>query len=87
MVESNTSKKYDYIVIGAGVGGLASAKRAAKFNAKVLLIENREIGGASFNWGSLPKKIMWSLAAHLTEGRAVQSYGLQSDPKLDFAKF
>ena len=52
-----------------------------------MIIENREIGGASLNWGSLPKKIMWSLAAHLVEGRVVQHYGVESDPKFDFAKF
>ena len=52
-----------------------------------MIIENREVGGASLNWGSLPKKIMWSLAAHLVEGRVVQHYGVESDPKLDFAKF
>ena len=52
-----------------------------------MIIENREVGGASLNWGSLPKKIMWSLAAHLVESRVVQHYGVESDPKLDFAKF
>lgn len=30
----------DYIVIGAGSGGIASARRAAKHGAKVAVIEN-----------------------------------------------
>jgi len=35
---------YDLIVIGAGSGGLAAAKRAANAQKKVLLIENDTIG-------------------------------------------
>lgn len=38
---SSTSplKNFDYLVIGGGSGGVASARRAAKYSAKVLLIE------------------------------------------------
>ncbi|BDP82215.1 hypothetical protein EfmAA290_28910 [Enterococcus faecium] len=36
---------YDYIVIGGGSGGIASANRAGMHGAKVLLIEANELGG------------------------------------------
>ena len=75
-MEQIQSKHYDYIVIGAGPGGLATAKRAAQLRAKVLIIENKEVGGASLNWGSLPKKVMWSLSTHMLESNAVQHLGL-----------
>ena len=55
----NTSK-YEYIVIGGGSGGIASARRAAEHGAKVLLIENSRLGGTCVNVGCVPKKIMWS---------------------------
>ncbi len=52
-------KTYDYIVIGGGSAGIASANRAAMNGAKVLLIEAREIGGTCVNLGCVPKKVMW----------------------------
>ena len=38
-------KEYDYIVIGGGSGGVASANRAAMYGAKVILFEGKEVGG------------------------------------------
>lgn len=50
---------FDYICIGAGSGGIASANRAAKYGKKVALIEAKEIGGTCVNVGCVPKKAMW----------------------------
>lgn len=52
-------KQYDYIVIGAGSGGIASANRAAMHGAKVVLFEAKDIGGTCVNLGCVPKKVMW----------------------------
>lgn len=49
-------KIYDYIVIGGGSGGIASANRAGMHGAKVLLIEGNELGGTCVNVGCVPKK-------------------------------
>lgn len=49
-------KDYDYIVIGGGSGGIASANRAGMHGAKVLLIEGNKIGGTCVNVGCVPKK-------------------------------
>ena len=90
MVETTSqSKQYDYIVVGAGVGGLATAKQAAKHGAKVVIIENKVIGGASVNWGSIPKKIMWQLANFMEDAKVMKEYGVgQTDGlKVDFPKF
>ncbi|PIA83326.1 Glutathione reductase [Streptococcus parauberis] len=57
--EGKCMKKYDYIVIGGGSAGIASANRAAIYGAKVLLIEASEIGGTCVNLGCVPKKVMW----------------------------
>lgn len=52
-------KEYDYIVIGGGSGGIASANRAAMHGAKVVLFEGKEVGGTCVNVGCVPKKVMW----------------------------
>ncbi len=38
-------QQFDYICIGGGSGGIASANRAAKHGKKVLLIESKAVGG------------------------------------------
>ncbi len=52
-------EKFDYIVIGGGSGGIASANRAAERGKKVALIEMDRAGGACVNRGCVPKKAMW----------------------------
>ena len=61
------SDQYDLIVIGGGSGGLATAKRAAEYGARVVLIESGRLGGACVNVGCVPKKVMWN-AADLAAG-------------------
>ncbi|MBL4829641.1 MAG: glutathione-disulfide reductase [Aliivibrio sp.] len=50
---------FDYICIGGGSGGIASANRAAMHGAKVALIEAKDLGGTCVNVGCVPKKVMW----------------------------
>lgn len=57
---------FDYICLGAGSGGIASANRAAMHGAKVLLIEAKHVGGTCVNVGCVPKKVMW-FGAHVAE--------------------
>lgn len=40
-----SAKEFDYLVIGGGSGGIASARRAAEFGVKVGLIEKQRLGG------------------------------------------
>ncbi|MGL4937106.1 glutathione-disulfide reductase, partial [Shewanella sp.] len=60
------AQHFDYICLGAGSGGIASANRAAMRGAKVLLIEAKQIGGTCVNVGCVPKKVMW-YGAHIAE--------------------
>jgi len=82
----NKMKTYDYIVIGGGSGGIASANRAGMHGAKVLLIEGNELGGTCVNVGCVPKKVMWQASTILeTIERDASSYGIQADVKhVDF---
>ncbi len=57
---------YDYLVLGGGSGGLASAKRAASYGANVGLVEAGRVGGTCVIRGCIPKKLM-VYAAHARE--------------------
>lgn len=81
-------KEYDYIVIGGGSGGIASANRAAMHGAKVILFEGKEVGGTCVNVGCVPKKVMW-YGAQIAETlhRYAGEYGFDvTINKFDFAK-
>uniref|UniRef100_A0A1I7VQ87 Glutathione reductase n=1 Tax=Loa loa TaxID=7209 RepID=A0A1I7VQ87_LOALO len=64
MTDSDSIKTYDYLVIGGGSGGIASARRAAEFKASVGLIEEAHLGGTCVNKGCVPKKVMYNCSRH-----------------------
>ncbi len=72
------SKNYDYIAIGGGSGGLATAQRAAEYGARALVIERDRLGGTCVNVGCVPKKLMWTAAniAHSMEDAAGYGFDL-----------
>lgn len=77
------SKQYDFIVIGGGSGGIASARRAAQYGARVLLIESGRLGGTCVNVGCVPKKVMW-ITSQIGETLAIAgNYGFDVN-KSDF---
>ena len=81
-------REYDYIVIGGGSGGIASANRAAMHGAKVILFEGKEVGGTCVNVGCVPKKVMW-YGAQVAETlhRYAGEYGFDvTVNKFDFAR-
>jgi len=53
---------FDLAVLGGGSGGIATARRAAQYGAKVVLIEPARLGGTCVNVGCVPKKLMWHAA-------------------------
>lgn len=72
-------ESYDYIVIGAGSGGIASANRAGMHGAKVLIVEVSELGGTCVNLGCVPKKVMWGASELLTNMQELSvGYGIDT---------
>lgn len=73
---------FDYICIGGGSGGIASANRSAMYGAKVALIEAKDLGGTCVNVGCVPKKVMWH-GAQVAEAINLYSedYGFDVDYK------
>jgi glutathione reductase (NADPH) len=57
----------DLLVIGGGSGGIACARRAAEYGARVVLVESGRLGGTCVNVGCVPKKVMFN-AATLAHG-------------------
>lgn len=79
--------QYDYLVIGGGSGGIASANRAASYGARVAVIENDRLGGTCVNRGCVPKKIMWYAAGYAEAFHEAQDYGFDSPkPAFDWGK-
>ena len=66
---------FDYLVIGAGSGGMASARRAAQWGAKVAVVEKGALGGTCVNIGCVPKKVMFNAAMVKEMMHASQHYG------------
>jgi len=79
---------YDYIVLGGGSGGVASARWAAgRLGKKVAIIEKARIGGTCVNVGCVPKKIMWNTAnVYEAVHEDANHYGIHinGDISLDF---
>ncbi|WP_420996999.1 dihydrolipoyl dehydrogenase family protein [Cupriavidus sp. 30B13] len=56
--KGGVQREADFVVIGAGSGGVAAARRAAAHGARVVLIERDAIGGTCVNRGCVPKKML-----------------------------
>lgn len=68
-------ESFDYVVIGGGSGGMATARRAAEYGAKVALVEAARLGGTCVNVGCVPKKVMWNAADMAHKLHDAPSYG------------
>lgn len=69
--------QYDYIIIGAGMGGLSIANFLAKYNKRVLVLEKHNIPGGLVT--SFPRKgVHFDLGIHglyeLKEGQAIPQF-------------
>ncbi|XP_044767880.1 glutathione reductase, mitochondrial isoform X5 [Neomonachus schauinslandi] len=75
---AGVAASYDYLVIGGGSGGLASARRAAELGARAAVVESHKLGGTCVNVGCVPKKVMWNTAVHSEFMHDHVDYGFQS---------
>lgn len=70
------TKDVDYLVLGGGSGGLASARMASsKYGVKTLIVEARRLGGTCVNVGCVPKKITYNAAAIAESIHDAAAYG------------
>ncbi|KAF2745766.1 glutathione reductase-like protein [Sporormia fimetaria CBS 119925] len=82
-------KEADYLVLGIGSGGIASARRAAKYGAKVIAVESGRMGGTCVNVGCVPKKVTYNAAALADSFRDAKAYGFggYEMPSFDWPMF
>ncbi|KAK4189863.1 hypothetical protein QBC35DRAFT_429754 [Podospora australis] len=84
------SKEIDFLVIGGGSGGLASARAASsRYGAKAMVIEGKRLGGTCVNVGCVPKKVTWNAAFIAETIHQARSYGfsLQETAPFDWTTF
>ncbi len=69
-------RSFDLIVLGAGSGGLAAAKRAASYGASVAIVEGDLVGGTCVIRGCVPKKLLVCGSSLVENISYASSYGL-----------
>nr|XP_056704909.1 glutathione reductase, mitochondrial [Euleptes europaea] len=74
---ASAAAAFDYLVLGGGSGGLASARRAAELGARAAVVERGPLGGTCVNVGCVPKKVMWNTAVHTEFIHDHADYGFQ----------
>ena len=83
-------KECDYLVLGGGSGGLASARRAsAMYGAKAIAVEVDRLGGTCVNVGCVPKKLTWYAAsvAETIKESAKYGFSVQQTAPFDWKSF
>jgi len=74
------AEPFDLVVLGAGSGGLAAAKRAASYGAKVAIVEGDRVGGTCVIRGCVPKKLLVYGAGFRHSFSDAASYGWEVGP-------
>jgi NAD(P) transhydrogenase len=69
------SYDYELLVIGSGPAGQKAAIQGAKLGRSVALVERRELGGVSVNWGTIPSKTLREAIVYLTGMSHRATYG------------
>lgn len=77
--------KFDYLVLGAGSGGIASARRSTEFGTNAAVIEHGRLGGTCVNVGCVPKKIMYCSASIAETLHDCKGYGFELNAKPTFS--
>lgn len=76
---SKHSYDYDFLVIGAGSGGVRASRIAASHGVKVALIEKKHLGGTCVNVGCVPKKLLAYASEYNHELEDCKAYGWDVD--------
>ena len=75
----------DLFVIGAGSGGVRASRIAAQLGARVMVAENKQLGGTCVNLGCVPKKMLVYGASYSDDFDHASAYGWStSEPSFDW---
>lgn len=70
------SARYDFVILGSGTTAFAGALRGAERGARVLMVEQAQLGGTCVNWGCIPSKTLIAKAEAQFEARRSAPYGV-----------
>ena len=80
-------QSFDLVVLGAGSGGLAAAKRASRHGASVAIVEGDRVGGTCVIRGCVPKKLLVYGSQMADQMEEASSYGVHpSEVRIDSAQ-
>ena len=75
----------DFFVIGGGSGGVRAARMAAGFGARVVVAEERYLGGTCVNVGCIPKKLFVYASRYREDCEVARGYGWTTgEPQFDW---
>ncbi len=71
------TSSYDLIILGSGTTAIAGALNAARRGARVLMVEQSQLGGTCVNWGCIPSKTLIAKAEIQHRARWGAEFGLR----------
>jgi len=81
------SNAYDLVILGGGPAGYFAAERGADEGLRILLIEERALGGVCLNEGCIPTKSLLYAAKLMISAKHGADFGFYADNlRLDHAK-
>ncbi|MCL1896540.1 MAG: FAD-dependent oxidoreductase, partial [Clostridiales bacterium] len=87
MEQEKQKTLYDLIILGGGPAGYYAAERASDAGFRVLMLEERALGGVCLNEGCIPTKSLLYAAKLAYSVRHGGDYGVYADNvRLDHAK-
>ncbi|EDN94849.1 hypothetical protein SS1G_10724 [Sclerotinia sclerotiorum 1980 UF-70] len=79
------TKECDFLVIGGGSGGLATARKASGvYGVKTIAVEAKRLGGTCVNVGCVPKKVTFNAAAIAEAIHDSKAYGFSVETTAPF---
>jgi dihydrolipoamide dehydrogenase len=82
-----STKEYDLIILGGGIGGYTAAIRAAQAGRSVAIVERDKLGGTCLHRGCIPSKALLRSAELYAQMKEAERYGIVSENvSVDFAR-
>lgn len=80
-----STKEYDVIVLGGGIGGYTAAIRASQLGMKAAVVERDKMGGTCLHRGCIPSKALLRSAELYETMKNSAAYGIMAEHvRLDF---